>query len=244
MLGGSQEKSDMKFALLIFTLNELEGMRQIMPQINRNWVDELLIVDGGSTDGTVEYSKENGYDVYCQRRKGLRHAYIEALQIVESDYIIAFSPDGNSMPEKIPELRRAAEQGYDMVICSRYLDEAKSYDDDFITAFGNWFFTKSINLIHGGNYTDALVMYRATNRQVFASLGLDRDHPFRLAEKLLRTTLCLVPLLSIRAARKRLRITEIPGDEPTRIGDERKLKIFRWGLAYYFQILSEAFFKY
>ena len=128
----------MTFALLIFTLNELEGMRVIMPQINSDWVDEILIVDGGSIDGTVEFAKENGYEVYIQRQQGFRHAYTEALQMIKSDYVIPFSPDGNSIPDKIPELRKVAEEGYDMVICSRYLGEAKSYDDDIITAFGNY----------------------------------------------------------------------------------------------------------
>ena len=39
-------------------------------------------------------------------------------------------------------------EGYDMVIASRYKDNAKSYDDTILTGFGNWIFTKSINLFH------------------------------------------------------------------------------------------------
>jgi len=54
------------FALLVFTLNEIDGMKQIMPRIQREWVDEIFIVDGGSTDGTVEFARENGYAVYVQ----------------------------------------------------------------------------------------------------------------------------------------------------------------------------------
>ena len=54
------------FALLIMTLNEIDGMKQIMPRIQRGWVDDILVVDGGSTDGTVEFSREGGYAVYVQ----------------------------------------------------------------------------------------------------------------------------------------------------------------------------------
>ena len=234
----------MTFALLVLTLNEIEGMKRIMPRIDSDWIDELLVVDGGSTDGTVEWAKDNGYRVHLQQRQGIRHAYIEALELVKSDYVIAFSPDGNSVPENIWELRTMAEKGYEMVICSRYLGDAKSYDDDIVTAFGNWFFTKSINFFHSGKYTDAMVMFRAVRRSLFADLGLDKDDPFRLPESLFRTNICLMPLLSIRAARKKIRSCEIPGDEPERIGGERKLKILKWGAAYYFQILSEVFYRF
>jgi len=48
-----------------------------------------------------------------------------------------------------------------MVIASRYLAGAKSYDNDTVTAFGNWMFTKIINILFGGHYTDTLVGFRA-----------------------------------------------------------------------------------
>jgi hypothetical protein len=41
-------------------------------------------------------------------------------------------------------------QGYDMVIASRSLGPARSADDDWLTAFGNWPFTRTVNLLHGG----------------------------------------------------------------------------------------------
>ena len=90
-----------KVTLLIIELNELEGMKTIMPRINNDWVDEILIVDGGSTDGTIEWAESNGYKVYVQKREGLRHAYSEALLLITGDVIITLSPDGNSIPELI-----------------------------------------------------------------------------------------------------------------------------------------------
>ena len=232
-----------RFSLLVFTLNEIDGMRAVMPKIRSDWVDEIIIVDGGSTDGTIDYAQEMGYQIYVQKQKGFRHAYCEILERIDTDYIIAFSPDGNSLPEKIPELIDRAKRGYDMVTCSRYLGEAKSYDDDVITAFGNWFFTKSINVLHGASYTDAMVMYRAVHTSVFSRLELDNDAAFEIPERLFKTKICLMPLLSIRAARAKLKTCELAGDEPARIGGERKLKIVRWGLAYYFQIIYDIFFK-
>ncbi len=232
----------MKVTLLIPTLNEIVGMKEIMPQIKKEWCDQILIVDGGSTDGTVEWAREHGYSVYVQKKRGVRYAFIEALPLIEGDVVITFSPDGNSMPELIPALIDKMKEGYDMVIASRYAKGAKSYDDDAITAFGNWMFTKIVNLLHGSHYTDAMVMLRAYRTKVIYDLGLDKDEAYATPEKLFNTTVGWEPLLSVRAAKRKLKVTEIPGDEPRRIGGERKLQALKWGAAYLFQFIREVFY--
>jgi glycosyltransferase involved in cell wall biosynthesis len=233
----------MKTTLLVMTLNELQGMKVIMPQIDRNWVDQIIVVDGGSTDGTIEWARENNYEVYVQKQKGFRHAYIEVWPFVKGDIVVTFSPDGNSIPKLIPELiAKLRLNNDDMVIASRYFANARSEDDDMITGFGNWLFTKTVNILHKANYTDAMVIFRAYKKDIVYKLGLDREDAYLLPEKLFNTKISWEPLLSVRAAKAKLKISEIPGDEPARIGGERKLQILRWGAAYYFQFFRELWF--
>ena len=217
-------------------------MKAILPMISRAWVDQIIVSDYKSTDGTVAYAREQGIDVVHQQEPGLRRAFIEALPFIQGDIVICFSPDGNSLPEKIPELIDKMKDGYDMVIVSRYLDGAKSEDDGLITGVGNWCFTFIINLFFGGTYTDAMVMYRACKKQIFYDLQLDQDRHYVTPEKLFRTNICLMPLLSMRAARRKLKIAEIPGDEPARIGGVAKLQPLRWGAAYLFQAFRDLLY--
>ena len=232
----------MKTTLIVMTLNEVNGMRAIMPQIHPDWCDQIIILDGGSTDGTIEYAREQGYFVYEQKQRGIRFAYLEVLPYIEGDVVITFSPDGNSIAELLPDLIAKMKEGYDMVIVSRYLDNAKSEDDDIVTGFGNWLFTRTVNLLHGGKYTDVMVMYRAYKTQLIYDLALDKDESYALPEKLFSTIISWEPLLSVRALKRKLKVGEIPGDEPPRIGGERKLQIIRWGAAYYFQFIRELWF--
>lgn len=231
----------MKVSLLVMTLNEINGMKAIMPKIRRDWVDQIIVVDGGSTDGTVEWAREQNYQVYIQQQPGFRHAYFEVWPYVEGDVVITFSPDGNSIPELIPELVARMREGYDMIIASRYLGAAKSEDDDLLTGFGNWLFTKTVRVLLGGNLTDVMVIYRAYKKQVIHDLELDQDTWYTTPETLFGCKISWEPLLSARAVRMGLKLTEIPGDEPPRIGGERKLLIWRWGASYYFQVWREYF---
>lgn len=232
----------MKVTLLIPTLNEIDGMKVIMPRIKKEWYDQLIILDGGSTDGTVEYARKQGYFVHIQKRPGIRNGYTEALPYVNGDMVLTFSPDGNCIPGLIPCLIDKVKEGYDMVIASRYFDGAKSDDDDLVTAFGNWFFTKTINLLHGSKYTDAMGIFRAYKTKLIYDLELHKDEGYKTAERLFNTNISWEPLLSVRAAKRRLKIAEIAGDEPARIGGERKLQVLRWGAAYYFQFMKEKFY--
>ena len=231
----------MKVTLLVPTLNEAIGMRAVMPKVKKEWVDQILIVDGNSKDGTAEIAREMGYDVVLQRTPGIRGAYMDALPHIKGDVILTFSPDGNSIPELIPQCIAKIKEGYDMVIVSRYAPGAKSYDDDAVTSFGNWLFTASINFLHRAKYTDAMVIYRAYPKKLIYDLDLDKDSSYSFEEKLFRTKISWEPLLSIRAAKRRLQVIDIPGDEPVREGGERKLQVLKWGAAYMFEIWREIF---
>jgi len=231
----------MKISLLLTTINEEEGMKAVMPKIDPAWVDQIILSDYKSTDGTVAYAHAHNYDVVHQNQPGMRRAFIEALPLIRGDVVISFSPDGNSLPEKIPPLIEKMQEGYDMVIVSRYLDGATSDDDSLLTGFGNWCFTTLINLFFRGKYTDAMVMYRACRKEIYYDLELHQDRHFTTPEKFFSTNICLTPLLSMRAAKRKLKIGEIPGDEPARIGGVAKLQPFRWGAAYLFQAFRELF---
>jgi glycosyltransferase involved in cell wall biosynthesis len=231
----------MKVTLLVLTLNEIDGMKVIMPQIKRHWCDQIIIVDGGSTDGTIEWARQQGYQVHVQTRPGIRYAYFEIIEKIEGDIVISFSPDGNCLAESIPALIAKMREGYDLVIGSRYLADATSTDDDLLTAFGNWLFTKTVNLLHGGHYTDAMTILRAFRISLIHDLDLTAESAYRLPERLFGTVVSWEPLMSVRAAKCRMRIAEVPASEPPRIGGKRKLQIFRWGAAYYFQFWQELF---
>lgn len=200
-----------KVSLFIPVLNEIEGLRLVFPQIDLSLCHEVIFVDGGSIDGSREYIESIGYKLYDQDRPKLSGAYKKCLDVATGDIIVAFSPDNNSIPSLIGPLVEKIKEGNDIVIASRYLGGAKSYDDDLVTAFGNWMFTKMTNLLFGTSYTDVLVMYRAFNKNIISNLALDLDNPGWEIKML------------IRGAKANLRVAEIPGDEPKRVGGIRKM---------------------
>lgn len=232
----------MRSTLFIPVLNEIDAMRRVMPEIPPNCCDQMLVVDGGSTDGSAEYARSLGYEVYVQKGKGLRAAYSEGFSIATGDVIVTFSPDGNSLPEKIIPLLEKLKEGYDMVIVSRYKDEARSQDDDLVTGFGNWMFTRLMNLFFGGNYTDAMVMFRGYKRDIIERLNMREKISFmEWGEKRFGALSGWEPQLSMRCAKAKLRVAEIPGDEPKRIGGVRKITPWRSGAILCLQILYERF---
>jgi len=228
--------------LLALTLNEIDGVKVIMPQIPRDCVDQIIIVDGGSTDGTVEWARDNGYEVYIQKKKGIRHAYLEVMKMVKGDVILTLSPDGNCPPDAVRPILDKVREGNDLVIGSRYLGDAESEDDDIVTGFGNWLFTRTVNLLHGATYTDAMVIFRAFKKELVYELDLHKEESYKLPERLFHTVISWEPLMAVRAAKMKKKIAEVPVGEPPRIGGHRKLQIFRWGAAYYFQFWRELWF--
>jgi len=238
-----------KTTVIVPTLNELTGLKAIMPKVKPEWCEQVIVLDGGSTDGTIEEAKQMGYEVFEPKSEGLWNQYKELFLsgLVKGDIIITFSPDGNSVPESIPLLSKSIELlGYDMVIASRYACGAHSYDDTRITRIGNWLFTKLLNILCGAKYTDALVMLRAYKKGVIGKLGFTEETP-RLHE-LLRKISNLSswePPMSIRASKAGLKVAEIPVDEPPNYSNSgrRRLHWIKHGFIILTQILYEGLFR-
>ena len=202
-------------ALLLPVFNELEGLQFVVPKINFGMFDDVLVVDGGSTDGSWQYARSCGLRVMTQLRKGLTLGVLDAIRTLATDYVIEFSPDGNCLPEHLPALVHLLHEGHDLVVVSRYLPPARSHDDTWVTAFGNRMFTALLRHLGPLRVTDALNIYRGFRRSLLDLPDFDR--------------LCigpvLEPLTTGLANLLRLKYTEIPGDEPRRIGGESKMKV-------------------
>jgi glycosyltransferase involved in cell wall biosynthesis len=202
-------------ALLLPTLNELDGLKATVPFIDRSLVDEIIVIDGGSRDGTIEYALEMGLTVVSQLRPGLHHAIFDLGCALDCDVIIEFSPDGNCKVEQLGELIAMLHRGFDLVVISRYLDHAVSEDDHAVSAFGNWLFSRLMRPLARFPVTDALNIYRGYSRKIL----LDPDFEFYMRGPVLE------PLVTGMVALRGLSVAEIPGDEPLRIGGATKRSI-------------------
>jgi glycosyltransferase involved in cell wall biosynthesis len=219
--------------LLLPTLNEVVGFREIFPKIDKSLFDDILVVDGGSTDGTVEYAIENNIRIISQLRKGLGLGVMDAISTLKTDCVIEFSLDGNCMVEQLPLIVEKLKAGYDLAIVSRYLPPAKSYDDNIVTAFGNFMFTRVIRGLGRFPLTDALTMYRGYDKRITQ---------FPEFQRYLKST-HFQPLTSAVAMARNLKVCEIPGDEPSRIGGESKMSVFHNGFGILFMIIQMYFYK-
>ncbi len=237
--------SKRNLTLVVFALNEIEGLKEVGPRINnqKQCLERVLMIDGGSTDGSIEYAKELGWDVMVQPddRKGMLNANNMAIENCKTSHMIFFSPDNNCIPEKISEIyKKLEEDDYDMIKVSRYLGKAKSADDTLITGFGNWMFTTAVNIFFNAKYTDVLGIYYAVKKEVFFNTGVKR-------------VLTINTHLAIWCRVLNKKVCEIPGDEPARIGGATKQNIWYNGAYESYTIISlflirifnkQYFFKY
>ncbi len=226
-------KNDPKITLVIPTLNEIDGLKLMIPRIDQSLFDEILVIDAKSTDGTVEYIQTiKNINLITQQSVGLTGAMIEAINIVKTDYVIEFSPDNNCTPEELPEIVKRIKEGYDIVVISRYLDDAISEDDTLITGIGNWMFSKMIRYLGNFPITDALTMYRGYK------VSIVKDPLFI---KYLSTGHIFEPLISAYGNLMNYKYIEIPGTEHKRIGGEaitdNKLNVIKAGLSISIMIL-------
>jgi glycosyltransferase involved in cell wall biosynthesis len=235
------ERASRRLSVAIFipTLNEISGMREILPRLSPDCYDELIVIDGGSTDGTVEYLEAQGVDVRREEKPGVVNAYNQAFRATNSEIFVTIQGDGNCLVELIPRLIEDMEKGYDIVFASRYLPPAKSHDDSRLTAIGNHMFTRLINVLFGARYTDVLGGFRAYRRSAVLRMQLDRQPDANWLTR--RYTLLNTWEIGgcVRAAKLGLSVHEIPGDEPKRTGGKSKVSVIWNGMMVVGQILLE-----
>ena len=217
----------MSVIVFVLTLDEIDGVSAIMPQVKKEWADRIIFVDGGSKDGTIEKAKELGFEVIHQKNKGEGNACRVGTDATESDYVMFFSPDGNDVPQDIQKLVQKSKEGYDIAHISRFGKDSISDDANWLDRFGNNMFTFLVNSFFGGNYTDALNGFRIIKRSIWDELKTDAQY------------LNIEQQTCFRLAKLRIPIFEIEGREPKRIGGERKMRPLTTGAQLSYQIIKE-----
>lgn len=235
----------MTVTLIVPTLNELEGLKTMMPKVKHEWYDQCIFLIGKpKLDDCDKWCLGNGYEVFYGEENlwnGYRNLFLSGK--VKGDIVVVFSPDGNSIPEAIPELVAKVKEGFHLVIASRYKNGLKSPDDTKLTKVGNNIFTGMINFNSRFKYTDALVMFRAYRTNIVDKLGLTAK-PNILQRQLIKMSglYSWEPSMSIRASETAMCIAEIPAIEPKAFRVRRQNTLIH-GLAIGLQILHEQWLR-
>jgi glycosyltransferase involved in cell wall biosynthesis len=211
-------------SLVVLVWNEIDGLRAIVPAIDRHVAEEIVVVDGGSIDGSVEYCREQGLTVVTQERRGRGEAFRVAMAHTTGDAVVFFSPDGNEDPADIARVFDALGAA-DLAIASRFLPGSRNEEDGDALPLRKWTnqaFTWIANTVwNRGTYvTDTINGFRGIRRAAFGTLGL-ASMGYTIEFE-----------MTIRAMKQRLAIVELPTREGHRVGGETKAPSLKTGLVF------------
>lgn len=119
----------MKLSLCLIVWNELQGCQADVPKIPFDEFDEVFAVDGGSTDGTVEYLESQRISVHLQPKRGLNAAYVHANNIATGDAVVVFFAKSTLPTEDLRKFRPLFAKGNELVIASRQLPGSVNEED-------------------------------------------------------------------------------------------------------------------
>jgi glycosyltransferase involved in cell wall biosynthesis len=199
--------------VVIPTLNEAENLAHVLPRIPE-WVHEVLIVDGNSTDGTPEVALQllPQVRIVQQPGRGKGNALRAGFASATGDVIVMLDADGSMDPGEIPLYVGALLAGADMAKGSRFLQGGGTRDMPFYRKWGNGSFVNLVNVLFGGKYSDLCYGYCAFWRRLVPTLALDCDG-FEVET-----------VLNVRALRARWRIAEVPSFEAPRVHGTGRLR--------------------
>jgi glycosyltransferase involved in cell wall biosynthesis len=207
-----------KVSLIIPTLNEVGSIEAVLKEVPRDVVDEVLIVDGHSTDGTPELVARLGGTVVPQAGRGYGDAIATGFKHVTGDIIVLADADGSYELADIRLLVQRVREGADLALGSRYLPESGSDDDTVIRYVGNKAFTFLFRAMYHVEISDALFFYAAVRREVAQAITATSPGFEYILEFL------------IKAQRAGFKFAEIPSAEKARTAGKSKVNAFRDGL--------------
>ncbi|WP_434730983.1 glycosyltransferase family 2 protein [Thermogladius sp. KZ2Tp1] len=154
------------FAILIPVLNEREGLEKTLREVIELGYDpaRVLVVDGGSTDGTPEVARSLGVRVVRQEGRGKADAIKSGLKYVNGSVVVVMDGDYTYPAEHIQDLIKKINEGYDLVIGARKQIEKRA--QSVVYRFGNWFLTSLFNVFYGVKLSDALSGMYAVRKRV------------------------------------------------------------------------------
>jgi glycosyltransferase involved in cell wall biosynthesis len=198
---------------VIPTLNEAENLPHVLPIVGQ-LTDEVILVDGRSTDKTVEVARKilPSIRIVEQTGSGKGDALRSGFEKATGDIIVMLDADGSTNPAEIPLFVGALLAGADFAKGTRFAQGGGSSDMSFIRNMGNRAFVIMVRALYGGRYSDLCYGYNAFWSDVVTDLRLDSDG-FEVETA-----------MNIQALRAGLKIVEVPSFEEDRIHGTSNLR--------------------
>jgi glycosyltransferase involved in cell wall biosynthesis len=215
-----------RISIVVPALNEARNLAAVLPTLPP--AHEVILVDGGSVDGTVESARATlpGIRVVHQLRRGKGNALAAGFARVTGDIVVMFDADGSADPAEIPAFVEALLGGADFAKGSRFCPGGGSSDITPIRNVGNRFLSTVMNVSFRTRFTDLCYGYNAFWADLIPLLELP-DHELvvpRDVGMLWGDGFEIETLINCRFAAAGVAIAEVPSVERDRLHGSSNLR--------------------